>query len=110
MEVQQKRHQFHIREISFDDKMKIQAFLILFIFTNLAISAPTAQDESEENGRIPDIPDFFIPDFQPQNANGNGGKCCLAQTTSPFGPCCREHIATCGSWEEARQVLFSECV
>ena len=99
--------------------MKIQAFLILFIFTNLAILAPTDQNQSEENGRIPDIPDFeneatndnfdfYIPDFLPQNTRG--GKCCLAHTTSNFGPCCREHIATCGSWEEARQVLFSECV
>ena len=72
--------------------MKIQAFLILFIISNLAISAPTDQNESEENGRIPDIPDFeneaaddnidfYIPDFLPQNTNG--GKCCLAHTTSP---------------------------
>ena len=38
--------------------MKIQAFLILFIFTNLAILAPTDQNQSEENGRITDIPDF----------------------------------------------------
>ena len=79
--------------------MKIQAFLILFIFANLASSAPTDPAQSVENGRIPDV--------RPQNTNG--GKCCLAHTTSHHGPCCQEHVATCGSWEEARQVIEKIC-
>ena len=79
--------------------MKLTSFLILIIFTNLVSLAPTdqAQSEDSEDGRIPGVP---LTGF-----TFNGGKCCLDTTTSDHGPCCAEHVATCGSWEEVRQVL-----
>ena len=79
--------------------MKRTSFLILVKFTNLASLAKTDQDQSgdSEEGRLPGTSlNGFIFD---------GGKCCLETTTSDHGPCCAEHVATCGSWEEVRQVL-----
>ena len=79
--------------------MKLTSFLILVIFTNLASLAPTDQDQTKnsEDGRIlrTSLNRFIF----------NGGKCCLNTTSSDHGPCCAEHVATCGSWEEVRQVL-----
>merc|ERR1711913_58445 len=52
-------------------------------------------------------------DYSGGFGGGSGGKCirkkCCLETTSRFGRCCREHVATCASWDEYNRVMFGQC-